>query len=316
MRLRGAAPLESAARSTLDSEPPSQSAARASRSSRPSIIIVLVPFSIVLITFLFWYSTWFGRRPNDVEMAEYLTDTSVPHKTQHALSSLADEMERGDPSATRWYPDLLKLASSPEPGIRQMAAWVMGEDNRNAEFHEALKRLLRDPAVVVRWNAALALVRFGDATGEPQLVEMLRPLELGAPASGRVNLKARQGDDLSPSDLVARIASRTASVDIRSPIAGQLETFNLPDGSSITSGQPLMRISPGTDQVWDALRALFLVGRPADLADVERYAQGVAGMPERVRTQARLTAEAIRSRAASSVRSAASSARAESFRAH
>jgi len=48
--------------------------------------------------------------------------------------------------------------------------------------------------------------------------------------------------------------------------------------------------------VWEALRALYLVGQPDDLADVDRYASGVAGMPERVGQQAALTAQAIRER--------------------
>jgi HEAT repeats len=285
---------------------PGAPTARPNRPNRPSIIIVLVPLSVVVITYLFWYSTWFGRRPNDAEMAEYLTDTSVPHKSQHALSALADEMERGDPSARRWYPDLVKLAGNPEPGIRQMAAWVMGEDNHSSEFHEALKRLLGDSAVIVRWNAALALVRFGDAAGEPELREMLRPLELAAPASGRIALRARPGDDLSPSDVIARISTGAATIDIRSPIAGELESFGPADGATVDAGRPLARIAPGTEQVWESLRALYLVGGSADLADVERYSQGVAGMPERVRTQARLTEEAIRGRSGRSAGNSAS----------
>jgi len=290
------------ARADFAAEPPTGHgpvSAVVARSSRPSILIVLVPFSIVLITFLFWYSTWFGRRPNDTEMAEYLTDTSVPHKTQHALSALADEIERGDPSVRRWYPDLVKLAASPEPGIRQMAAWVMGEDNHNPEFHDILKHLLGDSAVIVRWNAALALVRFGDPAGEPELREMLRPFELAAPASGQIALRARPGDDLNPSDLVARIFARTGTIEVRSPIAGELESFGLADGASVDAGQTVAQIAPSTEQVWESLRALYLIGGPADLSDVERYSQGVTATPERVRTQAKLTEEAILRRAGS-----------------
>jgi hypothetical protein len=44
------------------------------------------------------------------------------------------------------------------------------------------------------------------------------------------------------------------------------------------------------------LRALFLVGEAEDLPEVERYAQGVAGMPDQVKQQAAQTAKAIRSR--------------------
>lgn len=303
------------ARDDLVAEPATGSdlaSAVAAQPSRPSLIIVLVPFSIVLITFLFWYSTWFGRRPNDAEMAEYLTDASVPHKTQHALSALADEIERGDPSARRWYPELVKLAGSPEPGIRQMVAWVMGEDNHNPEFHEMLKGLLGDAAAIVRWNAALALVRFGDPTGEPELREMLRPYALAAPASGRIALRARLGDDLSPSDLVARISASIGTIDVRSPIAGELESLGPADGANVGAGRTVARIAPGAEQVWESLRALYLIGGPADLADVERYSQGVASMPERVRTQARLTEEAIRGRARVNAGSGASNPRAGS----
>jgi len=38
------------------------------------------------------------------------------------------------------------------------------------------------------------------------------------------------------------------------------------------------------------------VGQKADLEDVQRYARGVTGMPERVRQQATLTMQEIRSR--------------------
>jgi hypothetical protein len=48
--------------------------------------------------------------------------------------------------------------------------------------------------------------------------------------------------------------------------------------------------------VWEALRALYVIGLPADLGEVDRYAQGMPGMPDRVREQAVLTSRAIRSR--------------------
>src|SRR5260370_6532863 len=71
-------------------------------------VIATVPILVVVITFLFWYLTWFGRRLSDPEMDQYLADTSVPHKTQHALSQLAERIQRGDPRAGRWYPHLLR----------------------------------------------------------------------------------------------------------------------------------------------------------------------------------------------------------------
>ena len=58
----------------------------------------------------------------------------------------------------------------------------------------------------------------------------------------------------------------------------------------------MLIIAPDADFVYEALRALFLVGAEEDLPDVERYERGVEGMPERVKQQAAQTAKAIRSR--------------------
>ena len=69
--------------------------------------IVVVPVLLVLVTFLFWYQTWWGRRLSLEDMRQCLSDTSAPHKTQHALSQLAEQMARGDPAARQWYPQVL-----------------------------------------------------------------------------------------------------------------------------------------------------------------------------------------------------------------
>ena len=75
-----------------------------------NVAVAVIPIAVVLITFLFWYSTWFGRPLPDREMARYLADTSVPHRTQHALAQVADQIARGDSSARRWYPQVIRLA--------------------------------------------------------------------------------------------------------------------------------------------------------------------------------------------------------------
>ena len=170
-----------------DSQQPGVSSSQppaAPHRSRPNIVIVLVPILLVAITFLFWYQTWFGSPLSDAQMGEYLTDTSVPHKTQHALAQLSDRMARGDARARRWYPQLLALAGSKETQFRMMTAWAMGQDNHSEEFHRALITLVADPEPLVRWNAALALARFGDGAGEPQLRAMLEPYTLVAPLAG------------------------------------------------------------------------------------------------------------------------------------
>ena len=168
-------------------------------------MIVIVPILLVLITFVFWYQTWFGRALSDGEMAQVLADTSAPHKTQHALAQLSDRIARGDPTAKRWYPQLLALAQNKESQLRLEAAWAMGQDNHSEEFHQALRKLTDDPVPMVRWNAALALARFGDGTGEPQLRSMLQPFTLGAPDSGTIKFRMKEQDDVRNGSIIARI---------------------------------------------------------------------------------------------------------------
>jgi len=268
-----------------------------SRSPR-NTFIAIVPILVVLITFLFWYQTWFGRPLSDREMGQYLSDTSVPHKTQHALAQLSNRMEHGDGTARRWYPEIIALAQNKEPQFRSMAAWVMGQDNHFEEFHEMLRRLVDDPAPLVRWNAALALARFSDPAGEPQLQAMLQPFTLTAPRAGTLKFRLKEPDGVQSGDIVARInVSDVQSLDVVSPLSGKIARLTAKDGGPTGAGEAIAVIEPGETQVFEALRALVLIGHSESLPEVERFAAGVPGMPERVREQALLTAQAIRQRA-------------------
>jgi hypothetical protein len=266
--------------------------------TKRNLVIAVVPVLIVLITFLFWYQTWFGRRLSDSDLGRYLTDTSAPHQTQHALSQLAERIARGDPAARQWYPQVVALSRNKESGLRVMAAWVMGQDNKSQEFHAALKRLLDDPDPMVRGNAALGLVRFGDASGKAELRAMLQPYPLTAPQAGKVSFRLKEQDTTGVGSIVARIqVDDSQRVDVHSPIAGTLERKLVEDESAVSQGEQIAILAPGESQVWECLRALYLVGTEEDLPDVERLARDVHGLPDRVRQQAALTAQAIRQRA-------------------
>jgi len=260
--------------------------------------IIVVPILVVLVTFLFWYQTWFGRPLSDQEMGQYLSDTSVPHKTQHALAQLSNRMARGDATTGRWYPQVISLAGSKQPQFRSMAAWVMGQDNRCEAFHRTLRGLLDDPAPLVRSNAALALSRFVDPAGEQQLQAMLQPFTLNAPRAGRLEFRARERDAVQSGGIVARlsVANDGNPVDVVSPIAGGIARLAAKDGAPIGAGDAIAVISPGESQVFEALRALLMVGHDASLPEVDRFAAGAPGMSDRVRQQAFLTAQAIRQR--------------------
>jgi hypothetical protein len=56
-------------------------------------------------------------------------------------------------------------------------------------------------------------------------------------------------------------------------------------------------IDPGTEQVWEALRALYLVGQLDDLAAVRPYQRDLPDVSNDIRQQALETEKAIRARA-------------------
>ena len=254
----------------------------------------------VLMPFLFWQSTWFGRPLSDEQIQQYLNVQEHPRKAQHALSQIADRLGSRDPvvraSVRHWYPQVVALSASPVDELRLTAAWVMGQDNAAPEFHAPLLWLLADPHPMVQRNAALSLVRFGDASGRPVILAMLEPYTVPAPQPGSLAQRLKVGDIVNPGTLLARIRSGEANVEVRSQVSGTLDRWLAPNGEPVTAGQGLAQLSPSPEMVWEALRALYLVGREEDLPAVERYARGLANMPELVRQQAERTARAIRSR--------------------
>jgi hypothetical protein len=263
-----------------------------------AILVVIVLF--VIIPFVSWYGTWFGRPLSDAKMIEYLHDVNKPRNVQHALAQLGNRILDGDQSVKKFYPDVIAACRHSQPEVRMTAAWVMGQDNANEEFHSALRPLLQDTNPGVRHNAALALVRFGDSSGRPELVAMLKPYTLRGESAGTVALIVKEpGIAIAPNTLVARLRVDDGSTaEVRAPEAGRVESVAVNDGARVEAEADLMTLSPTSEQVWEALRALYLVGQPEDIAYVQRYSRPVATMPDSVQKQAVSTIEAIRERAA------------------
>lgn len=261
-----------------------------------AILVVLILF--VVIPFLAWYGSWFGRPLSDAKMEEYLHDQNKPRNVQHALAQIGNRIIGADGSAKRWYPEVIAASHHPQPEVRLTAAWVMGQDNTYQDFHSALLSLLQDPAPGVRHNAALGLVRFGDASGRPELIAMLQPFTVRAESAGPVELIVREeGTPVVANAPVARIRQQDGTtVEIHSPEAGRVDTISVGNGGQVETGSELMALSPSTEQVWEALRALYIVGQPEDIPYVQRYTRSVAGMPDRIQKQAASTIEAIRER--------------------
>jgi len=66
----------------------------------------------------------------------------------------------------------------------------------------------------------------------------------------------------------------------------------------VGAGDKLVELSADKEHAWEALRALWTVGTREDVDEIQRYARGVASMPEKVQEQALLTVRAIESRGA------------------
>ncbi len=268
----------------------------AKTSKRPGkkayLLITLFAVLLTLFPFLFWYGTWFGRKLSDQEIGQLLSDPSKPRKAQHALVQLGERMSRSDVRARQFYPRVIDQIASPNAELRQTAAWIMGQDRSYTPFQEALRKLLQDPSPMVRRNAALSLSTFDDPAARPELRAMLHSQTIASPAAGVVHYRLKIAEYVNPGTLVAHVGE----TEVRASLPGEVLQIVKPDGSAVAVGDPLLEVSADKDHAWEALRALLAVGNQEDVEDVQRYARGVPGMPERVRQQATLTLHEIQGR--------------------
>jgi hypothetical protein len=260
------------------------------------LLFFLTAWLICLMPFLFWWNTWFGRKLSDQQLNEYLHDVKKPRHIQQALVQVGERITRHDASATQWYPELVKLAADPVEEVRNTDAWVMGQDTTGAGFHDALLKMLADPSPMVRGNAALSLVRFGDATGRPQIVALLEPAQIAAPEAGHILDADRPGTAIHQGGLIAKMQYGNQTVEIRSPIPGRIRSV-AGTGANVAAGAEIAVIDPSTEQVWEALRALYLIGQPEDLSAIQPYERDLPDISNDVRQQANETEKAIRARA-------------------
>ncbi len=264
---------------------------------RTKILFYLVAWLIVLMPFLFWRGTWFGRPLTDAEITKYLHDDQKPRHIQHALVQIGERINRGNRNIGPWSAELVRLAGYPVEEVRNTDAWIMGQDNSNQQFHAALLKMLSDPAPQVRGNAALALVRFGDASGRPQIVAMLKPLVVTAPTAGRVTGVARAGEPANHGTVLVKLDDHGQLVEVRAPISGHIRAIEAQPGADVAQGAQLAVLNPGADQVWEALRALYAVGQPDDLPAIAPFKNPPRDLPQRIAQQAAETEKAIEQRA-------------------
>jgi hypothetical protein len=259
-------------------------------------LFFLTAWLICLMPFLFWWNTWFGRKLSDQQLSDYLHDAKKPRHIQQALVQVGERITRHDISAVRWYPELVQLSTDPVEEVRNTDAWVMGQDPSGTIFHGALLKMLEDPSPMVRGNAALSLVRFGDAEGRTQIVGLLQPARITAPQAGLVVDSDRPGTSIHQGGLIAKLQyGDKQTAEIRSPIPGRIRSV-AGTGANVAAGAEIAVVDPSAEQVWEALRALYLIGQPEDIPTILPYERDVPDISTDVRRQAMETDKAIRSR--------------------
>jgi HEAT repeat protein len=263
-----------------------------------AIAIVVILF--VIIPFLSWYGSWFGRPLSDAQLEQYLNDREKPRNVQHALSLIGNKIIEGDKSMQRWYPLVINASKNDNPEVRKIAAWTMGQDNSVEDFHKTLLELLKDQNAGVRHNAALQLVRFNETSSRAELMAMLEPLTLRSETEGTVEfIVSEEGRAVAAHSPLARIKNANGQVaELHAPEAGRLEMLAVPDKASVRAGDSILVLAPSVEQVRESLKALYLVGQPEDIPGIQRYTGQVTGMPDAVQKQASATIEAIRARSA------------------
>lgn len=259
--------------------------------SKPILFLAIL---FVAATFLAWYFSWFGRALSDADISKYLADEKNPRHVQHALLQIQQRMERGDTTAKTWYPQVVALSGNPETEFRLTVAWLMGFDNTSQEFHKALLKLVQDPEPIVRRNAALALVRFDDNSGRQELIAVLKPYVVKAPEDGVVQSSMHEGTTVGRRTPLARIELADGKVaELRSPLPGLVNKILKPNGSQVKRDEELLSLNSDEESVWEALRALAIVGTKDDLPLIQSYTESASG---RIKEQASLTVKAIISR--------------------
>jgi biotin carboxyl carrier protein len=272
--------------------------------------LVVVAALFIIVPFLTWYTTWFGRALSDEKIAEYLADEKNPRHIQHALTQIESRMEKSDQSVKKFYPAIVALTKSPTQEVRKTAAWVMGQDNASEDFHRAIISLLSDSDPLVRRNAALQLVRFGDAAGRPELRAMLQSFAATSPIAGTLVSLLPHGSRIRSGSLIARIRDASGNVqEFRAPVSGTIlaasdgnqsglltsnQTVAVKEGDQVVANQTIVWLSPDSVTITEALRALSYVGTQEDLPLIQQSAQ--AGGSAETAEQAAATVKAIEAR--------------------
>lgn len=249
------------------------------------------------VPYKFWRQTRFAEALSDDEIRASLGDQIHPRHAQHALVQISQRLNQ-DPRAARPFADLLvPLAKSPRLEIRSTLAWLLGQGERAEESHALLKSLSEDSEPSVRYNAALSLSAFGDRGARPLLREMLSPYQVRSPVQGILVDSVAQGKPLAVGTALAVIRDDSGEeLRVPAPLGGKILAGGPALGSKVALGETLGTIAPSMSQIWEALRALVLVGGKREIPLVEALLNNPDNYGPRILDQARETLKALKKR--------------------
>ena len=125
---------------------------------------------------------------------------------------------------------------------------------------------------------------------------MLNAYTVRSPASGQVAISVIANETVGTGTILARVTPKDGRpLEIRSAFAGTVGRILTRDGSWVAEGADIVSVDSGEEQVWEALRGLYLIGEAEDLVLVQRFASA-SNVSDLVRKQAALSAQAIRAR--------------------
>lgn len=219
---------------------------------RLKLIIGAAVMLLIVLPLAFWGLVWFGLPMDGDEIAQALGEPVRPTLAQRTLLEMGEKVSRGHRYLRRWYPRIAALSEHPSEELRRTAAWFMGQDPSSSAFQHRLAEMLKDPAPLVRRQAALSLAAFRDARAVAPLRAMLSASIITAPLAGPLEYRVLVGDTVRPVTVLARVAD----TEVHAQVPGRVARLLAPDGSQVTKNQPLIELEPDAEAARQAQRAL------------------------------------------------------------
>lgn len=140
----------------------------------PHRTATMIVFVLSWIAVVAGFYGWRMLHADNADLGTRMQDTTDAKRQQDATIELATRMKQHDPEAKKWYPTLLSMARGQSTELRAISAWVMANDPKEDDFHQALLVLTKDKEPSVRANAAVSLTKFNDPAGHQTVINMLQ----------------------------------------------------------------------------------------------------------------------------------------------